>query len=182
MRTSALSALATVSVVAAQETVNRTLTNGWGSVPSQRRYINASQAMSVIDAAVQQSMVIGVPNDIAVVDPSAQLVAFLRMDNAYLGSVDISIKKAKTVALFNGLFPSNGLYNRSQPGAGNDLFGIENTNDGLVVFGGGQPIYDPEGYWIGAVGISGGTVEQDMNVSVTAAEAIGTTLQLPSME
>lgn len=120
-----------------------------------------------------------VPNNIAIVDPSAQLVAFLRMDNAFLGSVDISIKKAKTVALFNGLFPSYGVLNRSQPMG--DLFGIENTNEGLVVFGGGQPIYDSEGYWIGAVGISGGTVEQDVNVSVTAAEAIGTTLELPMM-
>lgn len=152
MRTSTLALLA--GVVSAQETVNRTLTNGWGSVPQQRHYINATQAWTAIDAAVQQSMAIGyvcvrssnssapanlhsVPNNIAIVDPSAQLVAFLRMDNAFLASVDISIKKAKTVALFNGLFPSYGFYNRSQPGAGNDLFGIEETNDGLVVFGGG---------------------------------------------
>jgi uncharacterized protein GlcG (DUF336 family) len=100
------------------------------------------------------------------------------MDNAFLGSVDISIKKAKTVALSNGLFPSNGLYNRAQPGAGNDLFGVEETNGGLVVIGGGQPIIDGEGYFIGAVGVSGGTVEQDMMVSVTAAKAIGTTVEL----
>ncbi|KAL9532379.1 Formaldehyde-sensing protein [Sphaerulina musiva] len=176
MRTSTLALLA--GVVSAQETVNRTLTNGWGSVPQQRHYINANQAWTAIDAAVQQSMAIGVPNNIAIVDPSAQLVAFLRMDNAFLASVDISIKKAKTVALFNGLFPSYGFYNRSQPGAGNDLFGIEETNDGLVVFGGGQPIIDADGYFIGAVGVSGGTVAQDVNVSVTAAEAIGTTVQL----
>ena len=52
------------------------------------------------------------------------------MDNAYLGSVDISIKKAKTVTLFNGLFPSDGLYDRSKPSG--DLYGIEETNDGLV--------------------------------------------------
>lgn len=193
MRTPTLALLA--GVVSAQETVNRTLTNGWGSVPQQRHYINATQAWTAIDAAVQQSMAIGyvcvrssnssapanlhsVPNNIAIVDPSAQLVAFLRMDNAFLASVDISIKKAKTVALFNGLFPSYGFYNRSQPGAGNDLFGIEETNDGLVVFGGGQPIIDADGYFIGAVGVSGGTVAQDVNVSVTAAEAIGTTVQL----
>lgn len=98
------------------------------------------------------------------------------MDNAYLGSVDISIKKAKTVAFFNGLFPSYGLYNRSQPGPGHDLFGIEETNGGLVVFGGGQPIIDPDGYFIGAVGVSGGTVEQDVDTSVHGAEAVGTTI------
>ena len=78
------------------------------------------------------------------------------MDNAYLGSVDISMKKAKTVTYFNGLFPSYGLLHSSQPGG--DLWAIQETNDGLVVFGGGQPIYDKDGYFIGAVGVSGGTV------------------------
>ena len=114
------------------------------------------------------------PNDITVLDPSSQLVAFLRMDNAYLGSVDISRKKAETVTYFNSLFPSYGLLNRSQPTG--DLFGIEQTNGGLVVFGGGQPIYDHDGYFIGAVGISGGTVQQDIETSVHAAQSIGTTL------
>lgn len=85
-------------------------------------------------------------------DPSAQLVAFLRMDNAFLSSMDISIKKAKTVSLFNGLYPSNALYTRSQPGG--DVYGIEQTNGGLVVFGGGQPIVDSEGYWIGLLDCS----------------------------
>ena len=101
------------------------------------------------------------------------MVAFLRMDNAYLGSVDISIKKAKTVTLFNGLFPSYGLYTRSKPHG--DLYGIEETNNGLVTFGGGQPIFDADGYWIGAVGVSGGTVQQDIDTAVHAAESIGTT-------
>lgn len=110
--------------------VNRTLTNGWGSTPAQRHYISASQAQTVIKAAIAHS---SVPNNIAVLDPSSQLVAFLRMDNAYLGSVDISIKKAKTVTSFNGQFPSYGLLNSSQPGG--DLYGIEETNGGLVVFG-----------------------------------------------
>ena len=96
------------------------------------------------------------------------------MDNAYLGSVDISIKKAKTVSLFNGLFPSYGLYDRAIPSG--DLYGIEETNDGIVVFGGGQPIYDSDGYWIGSVGVSGGTVQQDIDTSVAGAEAVGTTI------
>lgn len=114
-----------------------------------------------------------VPNNIAIYDPSSQLVGFLRMDNAYLGSVDISMKKAKTVTYFNGLFPSYGLLNRSEPGG--DLWAIQETNGGLVVFGGGQPIIDHNGYFIGAVGISGGTVQQDIDTSVHAAESIGTT-------
>jgi uncharacterized protein GlcG (DUF336 family) len=115
-----------------------------------------------------------VPNNIAILDPSSNLVAFLRMDNAYLGSVDISIKKAKTVTSFNGLFPSYGLLNRSQPGG--DVFAIEETNGGLVVFGGGQPIYDSNGYWIGAIGVSGGSVQQDIDTSTAGAEAVGTTI------
>ncbi len=76
----------------------------------------------------------------------------MRMDNAFLGSVDISQKKARTVTYFNGLFPSYGLENRSEPGG--DLWAIQETNGGLVVFGGGQPIFDQEGYFIGAVGMS----------------------------
>ena len=98
------------------------------------------------------------------------------MDNAFLGSIDISQKKARTVTLFNGAFPSYGLLNRSQPGG--DLYGIEETNGGLVVFGGGQPIYDFDGYYIGAVGVSGGSVEQDIDVAVHAAEAVGTTITM----
>lgn len=172
MKFTALSLVAALAAtLTTAQQVNRTLTNGWGSTPSQRHYINATQALTVINAAIEHS---SVPNDIAVLDPSSQLVAFLRMDNAYLGSVDISIKKAKTVTYFNGQFPSYGLLNRSQPGG--DLFGIEQTNGGLVVFGGGQPIYDYDGYFIGAVGVSGGTVAQDVATSVHAAESIGTTL------
>lgn len=171
MKLLSLSCAAALLVCSSAQQVNRTLTNGWGSTPAQRHYINATQALAVINAGIEHS---SVPNNIAVLDPSSQLVAFLRMDNAYLGSVDISIKKAKTVTSFNGQFPSYGLLNSSQPGG--DLFGIEQTNGGLVVFGGGQPIYDYDGYFIGAVGVSGGTVEQDVATSVAAAESIGTTL------
>ncbi len=117
------------------------------------------------------------------------------MDNAYLGSIDIATKKAETVAYFNGLFPSDGLLNSSQ--CGGDLWAIQETNGGLVraswlkvtqryslimttnfqvVFGGGQPIYDPNGYFIGAVGVSGGTVQQDIETSTHAAQSIGTTI------
>lgn len=75
--------------------------------------------------------------------------------------------------LYNGI-PSIALQNRSEPGG--DIYGIEQTNGGTVVFGGGQPIFDPSGYFIGAVGCSGGTVAQDIDVAVHAAQAIGTTV------
>lgn len=109
-------------------------TNGIGTTPSQRSVVSADQAYQIVQAAVANATAIGVPQNIAVVDPSGLLVAFLRMDNAYIGSIDISQKKARTAVLFNGL-PSAGLYNSSQPGA--PLYAIEQTNGGLVVFGGG---------------------------------------------
>lgn len=88
--------------------------NGVGSLPIQRYFITAAQAQSVIAAAEASAAKI-VPQNIAVVDPSGLLVAFLRMDNAYPGSIDISTKKARTSVLFNGLASAD-LYNSSQPG------------------------------------------------------------------
>jgi uncharacterized protein GlcG (DUF336 family) len=94
----------------------------------------------------------------------------LRLDNAYPGSIDIAQKKARTVALFNGAFPTSGLYNNSQPGG--SLYGIEETNGGLVVFGGGVPIF-ANGYFIGAVGVSGGSVDQDEQIATAGVMAVG---------
>jgi len=124
------SLLALASVAYAQ--INGT--NGIGSTPSQRYVVSSTQAFLVIQAAANEAASIGVPQNIAVVDPAGLLVAFYRMDNAYIGSIDISQKKARTAVLFNGL-TSAGLYNASQPGG--SLYGIEETNGGLVVFGGG---------------------------------------------
>lgn len=109
-------------------------TNGIGSTPSERYVVSADQAYQIVQAAVANATAIGVPQNIAVVDPSGLLVAFFRMDNAFIGSIDISQKKARTAVVFNGL-SSAGLYNASQPGA--PLYAIEQTNGGLVVFGGG---------------------------------------------
>jgi uncharacterized protein GlcG (DUF336 family) len=102
-----------------------------------------------------------VPQNIAVTDPSGLLVAFLRMDNAFPGSIDIAIKKARTSVLFNGI-PSAALYNQSQPDQA--LYGIQETNGGLVIFGGGLPLFK-DNYLIGAIGVSGGTVSQDIEVA-----------------
>ncbi|KAJ4331660.1 hypothetical protein N0V87_008999 [Didymella glomerata] len=150
-------------------------TNGIGSTPSQRYIVSADQAYQIIQAGVKNATAIGVPQNIAVVDPSGLLVAFLHMDNAYVGSIDISQKKARTAVLFNGL-PSAGLYDASQPGA--SLYGIEETNGGLVVFGGGLPIYC-NGKLIGGVGVSGGTVPQDVEVATAALVGIGASASAP---
>jgi uncharacterized protein GlcG (DUF336 family) len=109
-------------------------TNGIGSTPQQRHTISARQAQKIIAAGVQHATEINIPQNIAVVDPSGSLIAFLHMDNAYLGSIDLSQKKAKTSVLFNGL-SSGDLYAAVQPGA--PLYSAENSNGGLVTFGGG---------------------------------------------
>ncbi|KAI5269909.1 DUF336-domain-containing protein [Aureobasidium subglaciale] len=127
---------------------------------SQRHYISADQATAIVAAAAKAAASI-VPQNIAVVDPSGLLVAFLRMDNAYPGSIDISMKKARTSVLFNGV-PSAALYNQSLPGEA--LYGIQETNGGLVVFGGGLPLVK-DNYLLGAIGVSGGTVAQDIEVA-----------------
>lgn len=113
---------------------NLTSTNGIGSSPADRHYITAVQAQTIIAASVANATAISVPQNIAVVDPSGLLVAFLHMDNAYPGSIDISMKKARTAVLFNGA-TSAALGQQAVPGQ--SLYGIEETNGGLVVFGGG---------------------------------------------
>ncbi|KAI9873052.1 MAG: hypothetical protein M1823_008017, partial [Watsoniomyces obsoletus] len=133
-----------------------------GSTPSERNSINQTQALAVIHAAERAATSIGLPLNICVTDPSGLLVAFLRMDNAFPGSIDISQKKARTVSLFYGAFTTASLYNITQPGA--SLYGIQETNDGLIVFGGGVPIY-VDSKFIGAVGVSGGTTDQDVMVA-----------------
>lgn len=144
--------------------------NGLGSSPSQRHVVDQSQALKIIEAAASQSKKISTPANIAIVDPSGTLVSFLRTDNAWAGSIDIAMKKAKTVALFNGAFTSAQLQQVSLPGGG--LYGIQESNGGLVVFGGGLPLV-VDGFFIGAVGISGGTVEQDTDICRAGVEAVG---------
>lgn len=159
-------ALAIIPVLAQ---TNATVNNYSGLSPTQRGNINATQAQAVISAAAEKASSI-VPQNIAVVDPSGTLVAFLRMDSAYPGSIDISQKKARTVALFNGAMTTAQWYNGSQPGG--PVYGIEQTNGGLVVFGGGLPII-VDGVFIGAVGVSGGSVDQDVEVATAGVEAVG---------
>ena len=111
---------------------------------------------------------------IAVVDSGANLKAFLRMDDAWVGSIDIAIKKAKTACFFGMM--TGELGKLSQPGK--PLFGIEISNEGLITFPGGVPIVDNDGILIGAVGVSGSTVENDEAVSLAGARVVGVT-ELP---
>lgn len=129
--------------------------------------INLEQAEAVSAAAKQKAKEIGVPMNIAIVDGGANLKAFHRMDNAWLGSVDISIKKAKTARFFD--MESGAIGQLSQPGG--PLYNIEVSNGGLISFPGGIPIKNTNGEIVGAIGVSGGSVEQDREVAQAGVAA-----------
>jgi uncharacterized protein GlcG (DUF336 family) len=129
--------------------------------------ITLEQALAVVSAARQKAEEQGTLMDIAVVDAGANLKAFIRMDNAFLGSIDISIKKAKTARFFN--MPTGKLGELAQPGQ--PLFNIEFSNGGLITFAGGVPIKNSKGIIIGAIGVSGSSVENDHEVATAGAKA-----------
>ena len=131
--------------------------------------ITLEQAQAAVQAAHQKSLEMGVKMNIAVVDAGANLTAFARMDDAWLGSLDISIKKAKTARFFD--MPTGTIGGLSQPGG--SLFGIEHSNLGLITFPGGIPIKDAAGKVIGAIGVSGDSVENDHTVAEAGVQAVG---------
>ena len=123
--------------------------------------ITLSQAEAAIAHAKKKSDELGTLMNIAVVDAGANLVAFVRQDGAWLGSLDISIKKAKTARFFD---MNTGLIGElAQPGG--PLYNIEHSNGGLITFPGGIPIKDGSGTVIGAIGVSGSSVENDHAVA-----------------
>ncbi|MBC6990063.1 GlcG/HbpS family heme-binding protein [Hymenobacter sp. BT491] len=130
--------------------------------------ITLEQAQTAIQAAHQKALDMGVKMNIAVVDAGANLTAFVRMDDAWLGSVDIAIRKAKTARFFD--MPTGDLGKASQPGG--SLYNIEHSNGGLITFPGGLPIKDSTGRVVGAIGVSGSTVEDDYAVAQAGVEAI----------
>ncbi len=130
--------------------------------------ITMKQAKSVLEAALEKAEEIGTKMDISVVDAGANLKAFIRMDNAWIGSIDIAIKKAGTARFFD--MPTGEIGKLSQPGG--PLYNIEHSNGGLITFPGGVPLKNAEGEIIGAIGVSGSTVENDHIVAEAGASAI----------
>ncbi|MGI8538254.1 MAG: GlcG/HbpS family heme-binding protein [Rubrobacteraceae bacterium] len=129
--------------------------------------IALEDAKRVVAAAEKKAADIGCPMDIAVVDGGGNLKAFVRMDDAFLGSVDIAINKAFTAVAFK--MPTEDLAKAAQ--VGEPIFGINTTNDGrVVIFGGGVPLRRG-GDIVGAVGVSTGTVPQDQEVAEAGAAA-----------
>jgi uncharacterized protein GlcG (DUF336 family) len=125
------------------------------------------EARAIIAAAEKKAAEIGQPMNIAVADAGGNLVSHVRMDGAWIGSVDISIKKAWTSRAFD--IATKDLATHSQ--SGNQFFGIHASNDGKVmIFAGGIPL-KRNGQVVGAIGVSGGSGEQDHAVAEAGAAA-----------
>ena len=130
--------------------------------------MDLEHANIAINAAIKKSKALGVKMNIAIVDAGGNLIAFSRMDNAWLGSVDIAIKKAKTAIFFN--MPTGEIGKLSQPGK--PLYNIEHSNGGLITFPGGVPIQNGQNVLIGGIGVSGSTVENDHEVAMAGVNAV----------
>ncbi len=130
--------------------------------------ISLDQAVAAVQAAIAKSNEMGVKMDIAVVDAGANLKAFARMDGAWLGSIDIAQIKARTSRFFD--MPTGAIGGLSQPGG--PLYNIEHSNGGLITFPGGLPISNGDGEVIGAIGVSGSTVEDDHAVAEAGVAAL----------
>lgn len=130
--------------------------------------ISLENARKAVDAGIKKSEELNLKMNIAVVDGGANTKAFARMDGSWLGSADIAIKKAKTARYFD--MPSGEIGKLSQPGG--SLYNIEHSNDGLISFPGGVLVENADGEIIGAIGVSGSTVENDHKVATAAKESI----------
>jgi len=130
--------------------------------------ITLEQAQAAVNASRQKASDLNLKMNIAVVDAGANLTAFARMDGAWLGSVDIAIRKARTARFFD--MPTGDLGQLSQPGG--PLYNIEHSNGGLITFPGGIPIKDTNGEVIGAIGVSGSTVDNDHEVAQAGVSAL----------
>jgi uncharacterized protein GlcG (DUF336 family) len=129
--------------------------------------VSLDTAKRLVDACEQKAEEIENPMVITVANSEGNLIAQHRMDDAWLASVDISRNKAYTAAALDT--PTHELAEPSEPG--NSLYGLQNTNDGrIVIFGGGYPLVR-DGDIVGAIGVSGGAVEQDMEVAEAGVDA-----------
>jgi cob(I)alamin adenosyltransferase len=129
--------------------------------------ITLEEAQQIVSAAAQKAEEIGQPMNVAVMDGGANLKAFARMEKAWLASIDIAINKAYTSVALE--VPTGDLAEMTQPGQ--PLYGIDATNNGrIVIFGGGIPL-TRDGEVVGAVGVSGGSVDQDEEVAQAGVQA-----------
>ena len=129
--------------------------------------ITTVQARSMLDAGAAKAAAMGVPVNLALLDQGTHLKAFVRMDGAVLGSIDVAIQKARTSVLFEAA--SEAVWEYCKPGA--PAHGLEHSNGGLAPFAGGIPLRGPNGETLGAIGVSGGAVSQDLEIARAAVAA-----------
>ena len=130
--------------------------------------ISLEQAEAAVKAAKDKARQLNTLMNIAIVDAGVNLVAFARMDDAWIGSIDIALRKARTARYFN--METGEIGKLSQPGG--PAYQIEHSNGGLITFPGGVPIKNGKGDIIGAIGASGSTVENDHAVAQAGADAV----------
>jgi uncharacterized protein GlcG (DUF336 family) len=136
--------------------------------PQTTKDITLDQANAVVAGAKKKAEDLKIKQNIAVVDAGGNLKAFARMDGAWIGSIDIAQKKAKTARYFD--MPTGEIGKLSQPGG--PLYQIEVSNHGLITFPGGVPLKASDGTIIGAVGVSGSTVDNDNACAEAGAAAV----------
>jgi uncharacterized protein GlcG (DUF336 family) len=130
--------------------------------------LTLEQGQTILHAATAKAMEIGIAASVVVLDAAGHLKAFSRMDDAWLGSIDVAMKKARTSVLFE--MDTQSVWEVCKPGA--QAHGLELTNDGLVTFAGGIPLKAPDGKLLGAVGVSGGQVSQDFQIASAGSAAL----------
>ena len=130
--------------------------------------LTLTQAQQALAAALDTARNLGVKMNIVVVDAGANLKAFARMDGAWLGSIDIALKKARTARYFD--MNSGEIGKLSQPGG--PLYNIEHSNGGLITFPGGVLLRNAAGQVVGSIGVSGDTVENDHTVALAGAATV----------
>lgn len=130
--------------------------------------LTLAQARTIIAAAERKAEEIGQPMNIAVVDSGGNLISHVRMDGAWMGSVDISINKAWTSRAFD--IQTKDLGENSQPTQ--QFYGIHASNNGKVmIFAGGVPL-QRDGSVVGGLGVSGGSGDQDQAVAEAGMAAL----------
>jgi len=127
--------------------------------------INLNESRQVVQQARAKAIQLNVNVNIAVLDTAGHLKIFERMDDAFLGSMDIAMKKAKTASLFRTSSENVGQYLKPEAGT----YGMTATNGGLVGFAGGLPILKNKDI-IGYIGVSGGAVSEDLQIATAGAE------------
>jgi uncharacterized protein GlcG (DUF336 family) len=131
-------------------------------------HVTSRQASAVLAAGEAKASAMGVRVNIAILDAGTHLKAFSRMDGAVLGSIDLAMAKARTAVLFQTT--SEAVWDYCRPGA--PAPGLERSNGGLATFAGGVPLVTADGTMIGAVGVSGGAVSQDLEIANAAVAAL----------